>query len=829
MARLCQPILMGGIAASILMTSFAAAPAAAAEQMMEEVVVTARRRSESVRDVPATVTVFSGEQLRRATVERASDIIRLTPGVSIVDAAEVGDTQVNIRGINGARDAENSFAFIIDGVLMTNPAAFNREFNNLEQIEILKGPQGALYGRNGAAGAVIVTTQAPDDQMRYRLTARGAEDDSYHMFGSVMGPIVEGRSYFSVTADWRDSDGYYSNSFRGDDSVDDFSDWNVNGRIMFEATDNLSLDFKARYGKVDAAAITFNAAFALPDLAGAFGNPDLFEDSNNHNYVFQGNINSQNDQEALELSGKFDYDAQWGSVTGWLLYSDIENSLSADGTSGAFGFFFTEPTCIATTATLFAAGVTLPSPQFLGPTPGASFFGPYTPTSCDGTQYQERNQDDISLEVRFASPDDQQLRWLGGLYFLHINREVGVNLGIDQGFGVTESLFVPQTGANPTEQLLWDDFDTNVYSVFGQLAYDVTDSVELAMALRYDLEDREASSKVPTTPTTQYIDFDPSDGFTGGAPLNPALNPAINPSGTIDDVDDEWSQIQPKLTVTWDVNENTTSYASWGVGFKSGGFNNQGSSATVDTFYNIPLGTDLVIRDKFDEETSSAFEIGVKARVFDGHVSLEAAVFHTIVDDMQFFEFLVGPFGLLRVVSNIDEVRITGFEVGANAMITDWLTMSSGFSYVDSEIEDNSSRPATEGNDSPYTPQFTFNLATEVDIPIRDEINFIGGIYVRWVGETWFHTVQDNTRTTLNELAFPTLGTGDYGRTQRDAFAILDLRAGVAGRNWEVAVFGKNVADEDVLEENITAVEFGGSFIHPGAESRWGVEATVNF
>ena len=187
--------------------------------------MTARRRSESVRDVPATVTVFSGEQLRRATVERASDIIRLTPGVSIVDAAEVGDTQVNIRGINGARDAENSFAFIVDGVLMTNPAAFNREFNNLQQIEILKGPQGAIYGRNGAAGAVIVTTQAPDNQMRYRLTGRAAEDDSYHMFGSVMGPIVEDRAHFSITADWRDSDGFYSNSFRGDDSVDDFSDW----------------------------------------------------------------------------------------------------------------------------------------------------------------------------------------------------------------------------------------------------------------------------------------------------------------------------------------------------------------------------------------------------------------------------------------------------------------------------------------------------------------------------------------------------------------------------------------------------------------------------
>ena len=829
MARLCSTIITGGFAASVLLTSFAAVPAAAEEQVIEEMVVTARRREEALRDVPASVTVLSSEQLERAIVERASDIVRLTPGVSIVDAAEVGDTQVNIRGINGARDAENSFAFIVDGVLMTNPAAFNREFNNLRQIEILKGPQGALYGRNAAAGAVIVTSERPDDQMRYKLKASGAEDSTFHSFASVMGPIVEGKSYFSLSADWRDSDGFYKNSFLGEDAVDNFQDWNVNGRLMFEPTDDLSLDFKVRYGQVEAASITFNAGFALPDLAGAFGNPDLFEDVNDHDFDFLNNINPENEQQALELSGKFDYDTNWGSVTGWLLYSDIENSFSADGTSGAFGFFFTEPTCIASTASLSAAGVTLPSPQFLAPTPGASFFGPYTPTTCDGTQYQERNQDDISFELRVASPGDQQLRWLGGIYFLHLNREVGVNLGIDLGQGVSESLFVPQTGSNPTEQLLWDEFDTNVYSVFGQLEYDVTDDVEVALALRYDLEDRESSSKVPTTATTQFVDFDPTDGFTGGAPLNPALNPAINPTGTIPDVDDEWSQVQPKLTVTWDVLDNTTAFASWGVGFKSGGFNNQGSSDTVDLFYNAPLGTDLVIKDQFDKETSNAFEIGLKSRLAGGRVTFEAAVFHTLVDDMQFFEFLVGPFGLLRVVSNIDEVRLTGFEVGANALLTDWLQVYGGFSYIDSEINDNASRPDTEGNESPYTPEFTFNLATEFDVPITGELTFVAGAYLRWTGETWFHTVQDNTRTTLNELAFPTLGTADYSRSQRDAFALLDLRAGVAGRNWEAVVFGKNVTDDDYLEEVITAPEFGGAFIHPGAQSRWGLQVSVEF
>lgn len=136
----------------------ALAQGSAAEPLQEIVITTARQRAESLQDVPASITAITSDVLEAAAVERAGDFIRLTPGVSLVQAAEVGDAQVNIRGINGARDAENSFALIIDGILQTNPAAFNREYADLQQIEIVKGPQGAIYGRNAAAGAIIITT-----------------------------------------------------------------------------------------------------------------------------------------------------------------------------------------------------------------------------------------------------------------------------------------------------------------------------------------------------------------------------------------------------------------------------------------------------------------------------------------------------------------------------------------------------------------------------------------------------------------------------------------------------------------------------------------------
>ena len=395
------------IAAAIAATS--GAPGMVfAQGAVEEIVVTARQREEALQDVPASITVLTARDLERAGVERAADFVKLTPGVSMVNAAEVGDTQVNIRGINGARDAENSFAFIVDGILQTNTAAFNREYTNLQQIEILKGPQSALYGRNAAAGAIIVTTEKPGDEFEARLKGSVAEDSTYYGNAYLAGPLGNTAGW-SVDGVWRESDGYYSNSFTGDDSVDDFEDWAVNGRFVWDPTDELSVDVKASYGEVDASAISFNAAFALPGFAGIGlpGGEKWFEDVNDHDFEFQNNIDPQNDQESKSLSVKVDYDMDWATMTAWTFYSDIDNSFSADGTSGAFGFFNDDPTCEQTVADQFNAGVVLPAPQILAPTPEDSLFGPYTPTACDGTQYQERNQDDFSAEIRFASPGDQ--------------------------------------------------------------------------------------------------------------------------------------------------------------------------------------------------------------------------------------------------------------------------------------------------------------------------------------------------------------------------------------------------------------------------------------
>jgi len=823
----------------------------AVDSLDEVVVTTARQREEALQDVPASITAITSDTLEAANVQRAGDFIRLTPGVSLVQSAEVADGQVNIRGINGARDAENSFALIIDGILITNPAALNREYSDLKQMEIVKGPQGALYGRNAASGAIIVTTTKPGQEFSGTAKVGYGEDNTITGAFSFGGPLSD-RAGWKLGADYRKTDGFFRNITIGDKVVDDYEGFNVSGRLVFEPSDSSTLDIKARYGEVDAAAIAFNAAFQLPGFTfSGLPNAQLFnEDVNTHNFEFVNNIDPTNDQETLEVSANYEQELSFGKLTAWTLYSQVDNSFGTDGTSGAFNFFNTEPTCQNTTAAFVASGRQLPAPQiifFAAPnTPPAAIFGPYTPVACDGTQYQERNQTDYSVELRLTSSGDQRLRWLTGLYYLNIDREVGVNTGIDRGQGIVKQLFVPQGGANPTEQLVWDKFKTDVYAVFGNVAYDVTDNFEASLALRYDSEQRTSRSLVPTTARTQYLDFTPDNVAGGGAFLNPGLDPTINPGG-LQPQDRTFSQLQPKVSLSYEPTPNLTLYSTWGIGFKSGGFNNGGSSATVDIFINCLVITAnnlctntngspytpaqragiqraVLVRDSYEKEKSSSFEVGAKGKFLDGRVSWDLSLYDTKVDNMQFFEFLVGQFGLLRVVNNIDEVSIQGFEISANAAITDNLKLAAGFSRVLSEIDANTSRPNSVGNKSPYTPDYTATAGIELDVPVADGgWRLQSSAYWNLIGPTWFHVIQAQDNPTL--FGVP----GNFTNSQRDKYQTVDARIAVVNDSWTLALIGKNITNTKYLQEVIPAPEFGGDFIHPSAERRLALEVGYKF
>jgi len=837
-------LLAGLSTLAVAAPAFAQAPAAAdSAETPTEIVVTARRQNERLIDVPASVTVLTAETLARTGVTDAAGFVQLTPGVTIVTGtAEAGDTQINIRGINGARDAESSVALVVDGILKTNTAQLNQQQGTLRQIEILKGPQGAIYGRNAAAGAIVVSTLKPGDHLAGGFLGSYAEMNTFEGTGYIAGPLSDSLG-FVLSANYRKTDGFYTNTFLKSKTVDDQEVYGIDGRLIAQLGAATTLDIKARYAKLTGASINFNSVFHVPNFAGV--NAAFYEDVNKHVFNYYSNIRPTNDQRTIEASAKLDHEFGAVKLTAWALYSDVRQDLTADGTSADFARYISAalggPVNATSTAvlnkcnatTLALKGYPINQPGAIGSSPipfifnpaTGSTFGAYSPTTCDGTQYQVRNQKDFSAELRLASTGNGPLNWQLGAYYLKIDRLVGVSLGADLGLGVLKNLYNAPGSNNPTSQLYADQFNTNVYAAFGSVDYAPTSNLKASVALRYDNEDRTTSTRVPVA----------TDPITG-APINPG-----QAAGAIRDKSASFNLIEPKISLSWKPNAVTNVYADWGVGFKAGGFNNTGSQATINAAFNNgapgTINTGVVINDNYRKERSSAFEAGIKGSLLGGRINYDLAGYYTRIRDMQFFEFFVGSFGLLRVVSNIDRVDVKGAELNLDARIIPGWKVFGALNVTDSEIKKNSSRPYTVGNKSPYTADYTINLGTQLEAPLSQSMNVTLRADYRITGPTWFHTVQNQERPTIfsgllpiSALALPGfVGNGRYDVARRAAFGVLNLRFGLEGPQWKATVFADNMLDRRYLNEVIPAIEFGGSFISPGDRRRVGLELGYKF
>jgi len=818
--------------------------ASVAEMAIEEVVVSARKRAENLQEVPIAVTAFTESQIESAGIQRPGDIISLMPNVTMVDSANVGDTQVSIRGIVSTRDAESTFAYVVDGVLVTNPNGFNEELLDVSQIEVLKGPQGALYGRNAVAGAIIVSTNRPDSEFEANLKLGAGNNGSRNGSLAISGALGSDNLLGRLSVSQRETDGHYQNTYTGASSVDFLDDTTVRGRLIWDVSEELSLDFRAGMSEVSGGAINFNAVFALPAFANDFGlGPSFFADVNQHEFTFANNVPGENEQETSEFSVKADWDREGVDVSVVLSYSDLEEYLLSDGTSATFYGYELTDACQADRATLNNTPAGLGGAgreDLFGPffapfgvfPPGVEFqgiYGPYTPTACDGYQYQERNQSDTSLEIRLTSDEDSAVSWIAGVYAAEIERQVVVAYGADTGSGFLRQPYVDPTGPNPTDLLFNDQFDTSVMAVFGQMEFELSDDMELAFAARYDREERDVNNQVPNVAGSGM-----NVNSTGS--INPAF--AANPNG-IPNRNATFSQFQPKVTWSWNAAEDFNLYASWGVGFRSGGFNSIGSEALIDFWYNnngdgtnpgALVDGQLQVRDEYDKEVSTSYELGSKMEFLDNRLRINASIFNTDVEDSQFFEFFAGPFGLMRVVTTIEDVQIQGFEMDFNALVTENLSLFGGAGFLSSEIQRNDHRPVTVGNDAPQTPDRTFNLGAQFETEVSSGINLTARLDWQHVGEMAFHTLQGEATPSIWQVFYPGASiTQDFSKASRDSYETLNARLSIDGENWGVTVWGRNITDERYLEEIIPAPEFGGSFVHPGAKDSYGVDFSYRF
>lgn len=819
------------------------APSALAQESsfaIEEVVVTARKRSENLQEVPIAISAIDAETMERAGVERAGDYISLIPNVTLVDTANVGDTQVSIRGIVSTRDAESTFAYVVDGVLSTNPNSFNEELFDVEQIEVLKGPQGALYGRNAVSGAILVTTKKPGDETEAEIAVGLGNNNAFKARAVVSGPVgddMAGRIAIST----RETDGFYSNSFSGGKgTVDYLEDTSARARLVWNVSDDLELDFRAGYTDVSGGAINFNAAFAIPAFEAAFGSPAFFADPNELDFNFTFNVPGENEQTTTDFSVKADYAMDGMDLVASFAYTDLEEYLLSDGTSATFYGYELTPACQADRATLNS----FTRPDLFGPVAApfvvlpsgdpandfAGVYGPYTPTSCDGYQYQERNQEDMSIDVRLVSTEEASTRWIAGAYWAEIEREVVVAYGADTGGGFLRQPYVPASGPNPTDLLFWDNFDTTVMAIYGQVEFDLADNWELALAARYDREERTVDNQVPNVSNSGLnvnllaADFSP-------LPINPALQGGEVPNRSAD-----FNQLQPKVTLSWAASDQVNWYASYGMGFRSGGFNSVGTADTLNFWFNSGFGgpgevvdARLQITDDYDKEVSTSLELGFKGEFMDRRVRVNAAAFQTDVDDNQFFEFFAGPFGLLRTVTTIDELSIRGFEIDATFAMTENLSIYGGAGFLDSEIRKNRNRPLSVGNDVPQAPNNSSNLGVQWVSSVRSGIDLVARVDYQRVGQMHFHTLQGEQTPTIWNAFFAPGFNSDFSKSARDSYHTVDARLSLEAADWTITAWGRNITDEQYLQEVIPAPEFGGTFNHPSARDAYGVDFTYRF
>ena len=833
--------------ASMASTAFAqttSQPAAGTDAGLEEIVVTARQRSERLQDVPVTEEVFTATDIKAAGIERPQDFLSLSPGVAFVKAAEAGDLQVSIRGLNTGRDNEPNIAFIVDGVLQTNPFALSQELANIQQIEVLKGPQGAVYGRNAVAGAIIIDTRKPGDEPEFDATVGYGNYTSTKANLWVAGPVFDGLDA-GVSAFYTRTHGFFTNTYLScDDCTDFYEEYGAAPRFIVKLGDRATLDIKAKYSKINDGAINYNASFALPAFAAAFDSPNFYQNVNDHAFVYDNNIIPQNQQTNKDFSIKGDWQFDAGTLTAWYAYNDQDNYFLTDGSSGAFGLYTAAKNA---DGVLYCQqdlnnepGAPLPSPTFYAGT--GSVLPPYSPTRCDGYQYQLRDQIDNSLELRFTSPNDAPLRWLGGLYLADIRRHVVVAQGSDQGDGFLDQAFVPTGGPNPTDLLYDDSFTSKIIAPFGQVSYDILHNLEGALALRYDSEHRTVDNNVPKV-NPQTIGFgafgtpDCPDGPNNGSCtsyINPYYN--VNPTvGSIPSRSATFSELEPKVTLNWKFVPDWSAFASWGVGFRSGGFNSSGSAATIQEFlgalkYVTPAGvvtnTPAIagVSDEYKKEVSKAAEIGFKGEILDRSVFLSADYYYTRVDNMQIFNFFAGPFGLLRVVTNVDEATLQGVEGEVKWKINSYLSLFAGAATVDSKIDSYTGRPYTDGNKVPYAPAYTADAGVTFTVPIAATgAAVVARFDANSIGKTWFSPVQNNSVQT--EFGVP----GDYSKTERNEFTLLNARLGYNTASWELTAWIRNLANKEYLSEVIPAPEFGGSFIQQGLPRSYGLDFRYHF
>ncbi len=722
----------------------------AQESLIEEITVTARKVEESLNEAPVTVSAFTTSSIEQLDLNSVTDIARFTPGLSFSSAFGRSTERPVIRGQGNilARvqfGVESGVAYFIDGMYYAGDIQ-SLDMSNLERVEVIKGPQSALYGRNTYSGAINFVTRGAGQDLSGRARVRGLGDGEQEIIGSIGGQLIDGVLAMQASVRTYEFDGQWTNEVtNGDigqessDSINVTLDWtpnesfSVTGRLQYQEDDDGTRPFFLQSAAENNCYPGFRSLAFWPLV-----------ESRNPNQYYCGEIRSR----PIALNDGPDADGVANLIPGINPGSTFFGNVYSLGQGVAFSGVKRELNVYALSAAYeLDSGNTLTfqvsrrneeaqtgSDSDHGPT--NFFLGPEAFFANTGIS----DFTESAYEARLDSAVDSSIRWSAGVFYY------------DQEEDVTD--IIPG-GLTPDGI---DNYITN-FAVFGSVGWDLSDRASATVELRYADEEKSQED----INASGMIDFSGAKSFTS---------------------------IAPRVTLDYRLNDDAILYGIYSEGIKPGGLNGAQGAARDRAFY--------------DEEESRNLEGGIKTALFDGRGQLNLALFWTDISKYQLTTPVADPGGALNsIVTNQADGEVMGIEVDLLAQLGDNTRAGVTYALADSEFTSGCDEfqwsltsgggkftgdPATSlnpngmgdcsvaGHQFPMGSKHQVSAFLDLSRPMANGLNFFANINASYESKRY---------TQLHQSSF----TG--------AATLVGARIGVQGDNWSLALLGRNLSNED--------------------------------
>lgn len=719
---------------------------------IEEITVTAQKREQNLQDVPMSITAIGAEEMTALNLGDSGDIANHTPGLNWGGTAGKSRPVIFLRGVGNSdfQSAANSpVAIYQDGTFQGNSFGLSALLMDLERVEVLRGPQGTLWGKNTTAGLLnFVPNKAKvGEEVNGRVSIGYAEFDSYDFEAAIGVPLSE-KAAARVVVAHNSTDGAFDADGPGVDGDIGGWEWSaVRGNLVFEPTDKLSIGATVTYsdlngeprpskslGTLDPAnPLTFVGPPPIPPIQNPCPLPNAGRlgtgCSDSFGYVASGDAHeSEPNARGTE---------------------EVENTSADIKISYDFGFM----TLKSTTAVNYSERVMFQE------TDGSP--SPLLEASTND------DFDSFSQEFLFSGDASDNLFWVVGLY--HYSDELDVY----------QQFSLPSINSGQVARFKTESENS---AIFGELTYGFTDRVELTVGARWTRDERSAGGRV-------YF-----HNFMVGTYNSPSFTESneLFESASFPENDQDWEEFSGRVSLSYKL-ENTTLWGTVARGFKGGDINSGAQQSTA-------VGIGIIS----DPEYVTSFEIGAKGVLLDDTFQYDVSAYYYQYDDKQVFTAVVPPVGPpvpLNILSNAAELTISGVDGDLTWLASDALSIEVGFAYVNSEFDDYAN-PLTGaddgrfvGNTTAYTPEISFDVIVSYDIPLDS------GASINLQADAVYS--DDIFFTNLNDTF---VGQESYWLTgARIGFTTAD-------ENWNASLWVKNLADEEYFVGGFEFLSLGGTY-----------------